>query len=64
VPIGLCIDGVAVLINYCLIISAAAVLVSYWTDINGAAWISILMVLVIGINMMGARGVSVSFPTA
>jgi amino acid transporter len=39
-------------------LSAAAILVSYWTDINGSAWIALLLVTVVGINMMGARGVS------
>jgi hypothetical protein len=42
-------------------LSAAAVLISYWTDINGAAWIAILIVAVVGINMLGARGVSPSY---
>jgi hypothetical protein len=30
-------------------LSAAAVLISYWTDINGAAWIALLMVIIISV---------------
>ncbi|KAF7355053.1 Amino acid permease [Mycena sanguinolenta] len=36
-------------------LSAAAVLINYWTtSVNNAAWITIIMVVVIGINMCGA----------
>ncbi|KAJ7937336.1 amino acid permease [Mycena leptocephala] len=36
-------------------LSAAAVLINYWdTTTNNAAWITIIMVIVIGINMCGA----------
>jgi hypothetical protein len=43
-------------------LSAAAVLISYWTDINGAAWIALLLVVVAAINMLGARGVGFHVP--
>ncbi|KAG2733896.1 hypothetical protein G9P44_003421 [Scheffersomyces stipitis] len=36
-------------------ISAAAVIVSYWTDINGAAWISIIIVLSFASNAYSMR---------
>lgn len=37
-------------------LSAAAVLINYWNDtINNAVWITICMVVVIAINMFGAR---------
>lgn len=37
-------------------LSAAAILINYWNDtINNAVWISICMVVVISINMFGAR---------
>ncbi|KAF8313225.1 hypothetical protein DL93DRAFT_2081309 [Clavulina sp. PMI_390] len=39
-------------------ISAAAVLINYWISasrVNNAAWITICLVVVIGINVMGAR---------
>ncbi|KAJ6516194.1 amino acid permease [Mycena sanguinolenta] len=36
-------------------LSAAAVLINYWnTSVNNAAWITIIMLVVIGINMCGA----------
>ncbi|KAJ7067987.1 amino acid permease [Mycena amicta] len=35
-------------------LSAASVLISLWSDINAAAWITIIMVVVIIINMCGA----------
>jgi amino acid transporter len=37
-------------------LSAASILIGFWTDINGAVWIALLMVLVFGINLLGARG--------
>lgn len=36
-------------------ISAAAILVSYWTPLNPAIWISIFLVIVIAINLAGTR---------
>lgn len=39
-------------------LSAAAVLVNYWvlpSKVNNAAWITICLLVVIGINLMGAR---------
>ncbi|ORY24876.1 amino acid permease [Naematelia encephala] len=37
-------------------ISAAAVLINYWiTSVNNAVWITIGIVLVVGINLMGAK---------
>ncbi|KAJ7873291.1 amino acid permease/ SLC12A domain-containing protein [Mycena olivaceomarginata] len=36
-------------------LSAASVLINYWNrEVNNAAWITIIMVVVIGINMLGA----------
>ncbi|KAF7301538.1 Amino acid permease [Mycena indigotica] len=35
-------------------LSAASVLIGYWSDINSAAWITIIMVVVIIINLFGA----------
>ncbi|SJX66314.1 probable general amino acid permease [Sporisorium reilianum f. sp. reilianum] len=36
-------------------LSAAAVLMSYWSDLNPAIWISIFLVLVVAINLLGTR---------
>ncbi|KAH3687175.1 hypothetical protein WICPIJ_001834 [Wickerhamomyces pijperi] len=36
-------------------ISAAAVIVSYWTDISQAVWISIIIVLIIASNAFSIR---------
>ncbi|CCH40510.1 putative amino-acid permease [Wickerhamomyces ciferrii] len=36
-------------------ISAAAVIVSYWTDISQAAWITIIIVLIIALNSYNVR---------
>lgn len=36
-------------------LSAAAVLMSYWSDLNPAIWITIFLAVVIGINMIGTR---------
>jgi yeast amino acid transporter len=36
-------------------LSAAAVLINYWNkEINNAAWITICLVVVVGINALGA----------
>ncbi|CDW97980.1 hypothetical protein, partial [Sporisorium scitamineum] len=36
-------------------LSAAAVLMSYWSDLNPAIWISIFLVVVVAINLLGTR---------
>lgn len=36
-------------------LSAAAVLIGYWTDINSAAWIALCLAVCVAINMGGAR---------
>lgn len=36
-------------------LSAAAVLMTYWTDANPAIWISIFLVIVVAINLAGTR---------
>ncbi|GAK67381.1 amino acid permease [Moesziomyces antarcticus] len=36
-------------------LSAAAVLMSYWSDANPAIWISVFLVLVVAINLLGTR---------
>ena len=36
-------------------LSAAAVLMSYWSTLNPAIWISIFLVLVVAINLLGTR---------
>ncbi|SPO31633.1 probable general amino acid permease [Ustilago trichophora] len=36
-------------------LSAAAVLMSYWSDLNPAIWISVFLVIVVAINLLGTR---------
>ncbi len=36
-------------------LSAAAVLMSYWSDANPAIWISVFLVVVVAINLLGTR---------
>ncbi|KAJ9475945.1 Proline-specific permease [Pseudozyma hubeiensis] len=36
-------------------LSAAAVLMSYWSDANPAIWISVFLVIVVAINLLGTR---------